>query len=41
MATKTIPTTFEAIPQCDYEQITPLISKGKVSIFYKGKNRNG
>lgn len=41
MATKIIPTTFEAIPQCDYEQITPLISKGKVSIFYKGKNRNG
>lgn len=35
-----IPTTFEAIPQQEFEQVTPLISKGRVSIFYKGKNRN-
>ena len=40
MEEKKIPTLFEAIPQQEYEQITPLISKGRVSIFYKGKNRN-
>lgn len=37
---KKIPTIFEAIPQGDFEQVTPLISKGRVSIFYKYKNRN-
>ncbi len=35
-----IPTLFTAIPQGDFEQVTPLISKGRVSIFYKYKNRN-
>ncbi len=33
-----IPTLFTAIPQGDFEQVTPLISKGRVSIFYKYKN---
>lgn len=37
---RVIPTVFEAVPQTEYKQITPLITKGRVSIFYKGKNRN-
>lgn len=35
-----IPTLFTAVPEGEFKQITPLISKGRVSIFYKYKNRN-
>ena len=37
---KKIPTLFTAVPQGEFKQITPLISKGRVSIFYKYENRN-
>lgn len=37
---KQIPTLFKAYPEGNFEQVTPLISKGKLSIFYKYKNRN-
>lgn len=38
---KEIPISFEATPQSNFEQISPLVSKGRVRIFYKYENRNG
>lgn len=35
-----IPTSFEVIPYGDFEPVTPLVSKGRVRIYYLGANRN-
>ena len=35
-----IPYEFECVPYGELEQVTPLISKGRLKIYYIGKNRN-
>jgi hypothetical protein len=37
---KQIPISFECSPYGDFQKITPLISKGRLRIYYLGKNRN-
>lgn len=36
-----IPVSFSAIPCGNFEQLTPLITKARLRIFYLGLNRNG
>ena len=36
-----IPYSFECEPYGDFVVVTPLISKGRLRIYYKGENRNG
>lgn len=36
-----IPYSFECEPYGDFVAVTPLISKGRLRIYYKGENRNG
>lgn len=38
---KKIPYAFECEPYGDFASITPLISKGRLRVYYKGLNRNG
>ena len=38
---KKIPYAFECEPYGDFTSITPLISKGRLRVYYKGLNRNG
>ena len=35
-----VPYEFECVPYGELEQVTPLISKGRLKIYYIGKNRN-
>lgn len=36
-----IPYSFECEPYGDFSAVTPLISKGRLRVYYKGLNRNG
>ncbi len=38
---KQIPYSFECEPYGDFTAVTPLISRGRLRVYYKGENRNG